>query len=75
MKKSVSILNSDPDCMVRLVHYCDDVCAYMLEHWRKGLFRRKDLKVFWFNTPGQAEAYARKMIKGCKEKTRGEHRG
>ncbi len=63
MKKITTMLNTDPDCMIRLTHHADDVCSWILETWRKGFPFRRDHVTRWYNTRAQAEQAARDIVR------------
>jgi hypothetical protein len=49
--------------MVRLTHYPDDVCAWVIETWERGFMRRRNACSRWFNTREQAELFGRDHVK------------
>ena len=63
MKKLTEMLHTDPHCMVRLTHYPDDICAWILESWEKGFPCRKNTVTHWYNTRQQAERAAQDIIR------------
>ena len=60
MKNSI-IISNDRNCFIDLTHHDSDPGWWIVRHWKKFLWFKKQISSDWFNDEHQAIAFASEM--------------
>jgi hypothetical protein len=65
MSKFETYLSDRSGCWITLFHDPDDPMTWIIRKWKRGFLGKRIELSRWFLTRGQAETYARKLIREC----------